>query len=151
MAKRKTPKIVSMQQPPLKETRADALNRLFRENGLVEEDVYKDKTRKYVIMTRTGIDKIVARRGIRIQFEIKYFSYGQEGFKDCCVVMGTGKLGDRVVQETGESNADNLSPFNQKYPVAMAFKRAKSRVVLQLTGFYEQGVYGDEEEKDLWK
>ena len=151
MAKRKTPKIVSMQQPVLKETRADALNRLFRENGLVEEDVYKDKTRKYVIMTRTGIDKIVARRGIKIQYEIKYFCYGQEGFKDCCVVLATGKLGDTVVQSTGEANPDNLSPFNQSYPVAMAEKRAKSRVVLQLTGFYEQGVYGEEEEENLWK
>ena len=138
------------QPEPVVETRKEALRRLYKENGLTEEDIYKDK-RGFVIITRTGIDKIVARRGIKIQYEIKYFCYGQEGFKDCCVVLATGKLGDTVVQSTGEANPDNLSPFNQSYPVAMAEKRAKSRVVLQLTGFYEQGVYGEEEEENLWK
>ena len=32
-----------------------------------------------------------------------------------------------------------------KFPVAMAEKRAKSRAVLMLTGFYEQGVFGQDE------
>ena len=35
-----------------------------------------------------------------------------------------------------------------KFPVAMAEKRAKSRAVLMLTGFYEQGVYGQDEMAD---
>ena len=46
-----------------KETRKEALRRLFETNGLVQEDVYKDK-RGFVIITRTGIDKIVSNRGI---------------------------------------------------------------------------------------
>ena len=48
-------------QPEVKETKKDALRRLFLENNLVEEDVYKDK-KGFVIITRTGIDKIVSKQ-----------------------------------------------------------------------------------------
>ena len=50
------------------ETREDALRRLFKENGLVKEDVYKDK-RGFVIITRSGIDKIVSKKGITVAYE----------------------------------------------------------------------------------
>ena len=43
----------------VKETKEDALKRLFLAHNLVKEDVYKDK-RGFVIITRTGIDKIVS-------------------------------------------------------------------------------------------
>ena len=43
------------QQP--KETKKDALRRLFVQNNLHEDDVYKDK-RGFVIITRSGIEKI---------------------------------------------------------------------------------------------
>ena len=46
------------------ETKKESLRRLFTENGLVQEDVYKDK-RGFVIITRTGIDKIISNRGIK--------------------------------------------------------------------------------------
>ena len=39
----------------VKETKDETLKRLFLANGLVKEDVYKDK-RGFVIITRTGID-----------------------------------------------------------------------------------------------
>ena len=50
------------------ETKKETLRRLFTENGLVAEDVYKDK-RGFVIITRTGIDKIVSNRGINLTYE----------------------------------------------------------------------------------
>ena len=34
---------------------------------------------------------------------------------------------------------------SKKFPVAMAEKRAMSRVVLKIAGFYEQGVFGQDE------
>ena len=55
-------------QPEVKETKKDALRRLFLENNLVEEDVYKDK-RGFVIITRTGIDKIVSKQNIQVAYE----------------------------------------------------------------------------------
>ena len=47
----------------VKETKKETLRRLFKANNLVEEDVYKDK-RGFVIITRTGIDKIVSKQKI---------------------------------------------------------------------------------------
>ena len=40
-----------------KETKKDALRRLFVENNMSEDDVYKDK-RGFVIINRSGIEKI---------------------------------------------------------------------------------------------
>ena len=40
-----------------------------------------------------------------------------------------------------------MLPKNNRnaYPIAMAEKRALSRVVLKMAGFYELGVYGEDE------
>ena len=37
----------------------------------------------------------------------------------------------------------------KKFPVAMAEKRAMSRAVLKLTGFYELGVFGEDESESF--
>jgi hypothetical protein len=60
--------------------------------------------------------------------------------------MSNGK-GLPIQMETfGESAPDNT---RQKYPVAMAEKRALSRVVLKLSGLYEVGVFGEDESDDF--
>jgi hypothetical protein len=46
----------------------------------------------------------------------------------------------------GESAPANT---RQTYPVAMAEKRALSRVVLKLSGLYEVGVFGEDESDDF--
>ena len=45
----------------------------------------------------------------------------------------------------GEASDENLMGGGKKFPVAMAEKRAMSRVVLKIAGFYEQGVFGQDE------
>ena len=42
----------------VKETRAETLNRLYKENNLTAEDVYKD-SRGFAIITRTGNSRIL--------------------------------------------------------------------------------------------
>ena len=61
-------KKVENTQAEVKETKKDALRRLFKANNLVEEDVYKDK-RGFVIITRSGIDKIISRQNISVAYE----------------------------------------------------------------------------------
>ena len=48
----------------------------------------------------------------------------------------------------GEASSENLMGGGKKFPVAMAEKRAMSRVVLKIAGFYEQGVFGQDEMVD---
>tara|TARA_R100000458_G_C8254265_1_gene230629 strand:+ start:824 stop:1231 length:408 start_codon:yes stop_codon:yes gene_type:complete len=130
-----------------KETRKEALRRLFQENGLVEEDVYKDK-RGFVIITRTGIDKIVSNRKINLNYEPIVMEKDWVVLR-CVAQMMKGKdVGIARVESFGECSQENTMGLAGKYPVAMAEKRAKSRAVLMMTGFYEQGVYGQDEMMD---
>jgi len=132
-------------QPQVKETKTDALRRLFLENNFVEEDVYKDK-RGFVIITRTGIDKIVSKQNIQVAYEPVVME------KDWVVTTATASLQQgkltRNMMSFGEASDSNLMGGGKKFPVAMAEKRAMSRVVLKIAGFFEQGVFGQDEMVD---
>ena len=120
------------------------MRRLYKENGLVEEDIYKDK-RGFVIITRTGIDKIVSRNNITVAYEV----INMDIEKGICVLRAAAsmKVGNEVknAMSFGEASDNNLMGGGKKFPVSMAEKRAMSRVVLKIAGFYEQGVFGQDE------
>ncbi len=125
-------KKVENTQTEVKETKKDALRRLFKANGLVEEDVYKDK-RGFVIITRSGIDKIVSKQNISVAYEPVVME------KEWVVMRATAsmKTGNketdvRNMMSFGEASMDNLMGGGKKFPVAMAEKRAMSRVVLKI-------------------
>ena len=122
------------------ETRKDLLRRLFIENNLTKEDVFKHKF--YTIITRSGIDKIQATQGIEIQYEIINLSDDHKH----CLIKALGKKGDKIIQTFGECSPQNNT---NAYPVSMAEKRAMSRIVLKLAGFYELGVFGEDESDDF--
>tara|TARA_R110000851_G_scaffold209831_1_gene362252 strand:- start:965 stop:1348 length:384 start_codon:yes stop_codon:yes gene_type:complete len=122
------------------ETKKETLRRLFLANNLVKEDVFKHA--HYTIITRQGVDKIQAASKITIQYDLVSLSDDHSH----CLIKATGKMGDKVVESFGEA-----SPKNNKnaYTVAMAEKRAMSRIVLKLAGFYENGIFGEEESDDF--
>jgi len=129
-----------------KETKKDGLRRLFVENNMSEDDVYKDK-RGFVIITRSGIEKIQFNNNMDITFNLEVIS------DDLIVVKATGEMrsdGQAFKVETyGECSPKNYQNFTSKfgsYPYAMAEKRALSRAVLKLAGFYRLGgVFGEGE------
>jgi hypothetical protein len=124
------------------ETRKETLRRLFTANNLVSEDVFKHQ--HYTIITRQGIDKIQAASKIEIQYSIVNLSDDHSH----CLIKATGIMGDKRIETYGEA-----SPKNNRnaYPVAMAEKRAMSRIVLKLAGFYELGIFGEDESDDFKK
>lgn len=123
-----------------KETQKETLRRLFVENNLIQDDVFKHKF--YTIITRSGIDKIQAANNINIDYELLYNSDDTK----CVVIKATAHLGDKMIQTFGEA-----APMNNQnsYPVAMAEKRAMSRAVLKLAGFYQLGVFSEDESDDF--
>jgi len=123
-------------------TRKDTLRRLFTENNLVKEDVFKHPTQGWTIIKRTGVDKIQAKNNIHIKYEIQNLAEDHS----YCLLKATGKMGDKYIESYGE-----CSPKNNKnsYPVSIAEKRAMSRIVLKLAGFYELGIYAEEESEDF--
>lgn len=120
-----------------KQTNADRLNEMYKTYGLLPEDMFKEARQGWTIFRRQGIDKIQAAANI----DIKYDHVVVE--KDFVVIKATGTYNDQTIETFGE--ADRNSNCKQTYPVAMAEKRAMSRVVLKLTGFYALGHFSEDE------
>lgn len=138
---------MAKQQSP--EQRA-AFKALCRENNLdATYDVWQQKQSGQWIIGRTGIEKIQGHNNIGIDLELCAAGI------DFAVVKATatrtvkpeGKPGKKIsVQSLGSAQAKN-SQVN--YYAEMAEKRAKSRAILQLMGFYALGVYGEDEADDF--
>ena len=130
----------------MNQTQKERLQTLAKENGLNKDHFFKS-LQGFVIITRQGIERIQAHKGIRVTYDVVSLS---DDLKHV-VIKATGEMarpdGLPVTMETfGESAPDNT---RQKYPVAMAEKRALSRVVLKLSGLYEVGVFGEDESDDF--
>ena len=124
-------------------TRNEMLRGLFVENGLVkDEDTYILPYGKGVtIITRSGIEKIQYHNNIQVNYFVESIVP-----PDFVVIKAIAKKGDIVMESYGEASSKNTK---QTYPVAMAEKRALSRVVLKITGFYKYGVFGEDESDDF--
>jgi hypothetical protein len=116
----------------------------YHHYGLEKEDVFKHQ--HYLIITRSGIDKIQAIENIAINYDVINCE------TNFCVVKATANKGEASIQTfgsalKGESFKDGNT--NTWYVMEMAEKRAMSRAVLKLTGFYELGVFGEDESEDF--
>lgn len=120
-------------------TKKEKLTELYKFYELTPEDVFKSP-QGWVIITRSGIDTIQAKADIRISYQEIIVE------QDFVVLKAVATMKDREITSYGEASA---ATTRQKYLVAMAEKRAMSRVVLKLTGFYEAGAFGVDESDDF--
>ena len=131
--------------------KTELLKERYIKYNLTKDDVFKHQ--HYLIITRSGIEKIQAIENIGIDYEVIKCD------KDFAVVKATAesfpKEGTGVMVVTfgsalkGKTYADGNT--NTWYVMEMAEKRALSRAVLKLTGFYELGVFGEDEAEDFKK
>lgn len=119
---------------------------LYKKYDLTKDDVFKHQ--HYVIITRTGIDKIQAVEHITIDYEVircepnyAVFKALAEKDKQKIQTFGSALKGDTF--KDGNCNS--------WYVAEMAEKRAMSRAVLKLTGFYELGVFAEDESESFKK
>ena len=126
----------------------DKLLELYKKYDLRKDDVYKHQ--HYVIITRQGIEKIQAKENIKIAYQVIKCE------TNFAVIKATAFLNVEPIY-TCETFGSALKGTNYKdgncnswYVAEMAEKRALSRAVLKLTGFYELGVFG-EDESDSFK
>jgi hypothetical protein len=113
-------------------------------NGLVkDEDTFDLKfgNRTTTIITRSGIEKIQYHNDIEVKYYVESIVP-----PDFVVMKAIARKGDVVMESFGEASSNNTK---QSYPVAMAEKRALSRVVLKIAGFYKYGVFGEDESEDF--
>jgi hypothetical protein len=127
--------------------KTEALKEKYIKYKLTKDDVFKHQ--HYIIITRSGIEKIAALEDISLQFDVikceanfaavKCRAANSEVFIE---TFGSALKGD------GYKDGN----CNTWYVLEMAEKRAMSRGVLKLTGFYELGgVFGEDEAEDFKK
>mgnify|MGYP003113743035 CR=1 FL=1 len=114
--------------------------------GLEETDVFKHQ--HYLIITRSGIEKIQAIENIKIDYEVvkseaNFASVKATALKDGNSIQTFGSALKGSTFKDGNTNS--------WYVLEMAEKRAFSRAVLKLTGMYELGVMGEDESEDFKK
>jgi len=125
-------------------TKNEMLRELFIANGLVkDEDTFDLKfgNRTTTIITRSGIEKIQFHNNIEVKYYVESIVP-----PDFVVMKAIARKGDVVMESFGEASTNNTK---QSYPVAMAEKRALSRVVLKIAGFYKHGVFAEDESDDF--
>lgn len=121
----------------------EKLKELYQKYDLSADDVYKHK--HYLIITRSGIEKIQAKESILVIYKEVVTS------PDYWAIKATAQLGDVVIETYGSAKYGDYKSGNTStwYIAEMAEKRALSRAVLKLTGFYALGVFGEDESEDF--
>ncbi len=124
----------------------DKLLELYNKYNLQKDDFFKHQ--HYTIITRQGIDKIQAIEQIYIDYEVikceTNFSVMKAlAIKDDKKIQTFGSAYKGLTFKDGNTNS--------WYVAEMAEKRAMSRAVLKLTGFYELGVFGEDESESFKK
>jgi len=120
----------------------DKIAELYKKYDLAKEDVFKHQ--HYLIITRSGIDKIQAVEGIKIAYEVIRCE------PNFCVVKAKTKdletFGSAI---KGVSFKDGNT--NSWYVMEIAEKRAMSRIILKICGFYQLGCFSEDESDDFKK
>ena len=120
--------------------------KLYKKYELTPDDVFKHQ--HYTIITRAGIDKIQAVERIKINYDVIKCE------PNFAVVKAKALKGETPIESFGSAlkgSTHRDGNCNTWYVMEMAEKRAMSRVVLKLTGFYELGVFGEDESEDFKK
>lgn len=119
---------------------------LYKKYELTKDDVYKHKM--YVIITRQGIEKIQAKENINISYEVIKCE------TNFAVIKAVAVKENMTIETFGSAlKGEGYKDGNCQswYVAEMAEKRALSRSVLKLTGFYELGVFSEDESDDFKK
>lgn len=117
---------------------------LYKKYSLDKDDFFKHQ--HYTIITRQGIDKIQALEQMSVSYEVVQCAPNYAVFKAYAEKDGK-KIETFGSALKGENYKDGNT--NSWYVAEMAEKRAMSRAVLKLTGFYELGVFGEDESESF--
>jgi hypothetical protein len=122
----------------------EKLKEMYNHYSLTKDDVYKHQ--HYIIITRSGIEKVMAKEEIDITYEVIKCE------PNFAVMKATAKKGTKVIETFGSAlkgNSFKDGSTNTWYVAEMAEKRALSRGVLKMAGLYEHGIFGEDESESF--
>lgn len=123
--------------------KTEKLKELYDKYELSKDDFFKHQ--HYIIITRSGIEKVMAMENINIDYDVIKCE------SNFAVVKANATKGDVSLQTFGSALKGDYKNGNCNtwYVMEMAEKRAMSRAVLKMTGFYQHGVFGEDESEDF--
>jgi len=124
--------------------KTEKLKEKYIKYELTKDDVFKHQ--HYIIITRSGIEKIQGIENITIYYDI---IKSEPNFAS---VKAIASKDGKMVETFGSAlkgNSFKDGNTNTWYVLEMAEKRALSRAVLKMTGFYELGVFGEDESEEF--
>ncbi len=122
----------------------EKLTELYKEFSLTKDDVFKHQ--HYLIITRSGIEKLMAQSNITINYEVVKCE------PNFAVIKALGKKGDKRVETFGSAlKGGNYKDgsTNSWYVMELAEKRSQSRCVLKMLNLYEYGIFGEDESESF--
>ena len=122
----------------------DKIKEMYLRYELTKDDVFKHQ--HYVILTRSGIEKVMAKESIDITYDVIKCE------PTFAVMKATAKKGDRTIETFGSAlkgASFKDSSTNTWYVAEMAEKRALSRATLKMAGLYEHSVFGEDESESF--
>ena len=121
----------------------EKIKEMYVKYSLNKSDVYKHQ--HYVILTRSGIEKVMALEQIDITYEVIKCE------PNFAVIKATATGRYDSVQSYGSATKGKHPDGNvsHAYLVEMSEKRAKARAVLKLCGAYKHGVYSEDESEEF--
>jgi len=136
----------------------EILRELADRYNLTGKDFFKHPTQGFVIITRAGVEKIMAHDKIQVTYEV--VPELTENQENCCIKATAQRVDENgevfTVESFGTANHYNCSIKTTRngktlphYPVETAEKRAKARAVLQITGWYSENVMSEDEAEDF--
>ena len=126
--------------------KTEKLKEKYIKYELTKDDVFKHQ--HYIIITRSGIEKIQGIEQITIYFEIV------KSEPNFASVKAIAQKDGKMVETFGSAlkgNSFKDGNTNTWYVLEMAEKRALSRAVLKMSGLYELGVFGEDESEEFKK
>jgi hypothetical protein len=120
-------------------THIDHLRGLYKDCGLMKEDIFTKNFKggkAMTLITRTGIEKIQAQKGITYDIEVISCT------STYCAIKLTAKMGDEVCVTLASASKENASIA---YYPELAEKRGIARAVIKLTKAAEHGLYSTDE------
>lgn len=120
----------------------EQLAEIYKKYSLTSSDVFKHQ--HYTILTRSGIEKIMAIEKIVIEYEVVRCEPNYVVLKAKTKNLETfGSALKAADYKEGNTNT--------WYVAEMAEKRAMSRAVLKTAGLYEHGFFGEDESEEFKK
>ena len=122
------------------------VTKIYKENNLSKEDIYFDKNRNFVIITRSGIEKIAHNNGIYVDYQIEKCEQDFVVIKGFAYTRPTEPGGEGKILAISFGSASKETSYS-KYYTEMAEKRAMARCVLKGLNYYSLGVFSEDELK----